>query len=79
MTLIDLGVRIKNYFKILNVSKNKQMGHKLQLILRSKLQPPPTWNNVFPIPNAEADTIIHCCWKTVTNLGVEKRKYCGNT
>jgi hypothetical protein len=55
------------------------MGHKSQLILKSKLQAPPTWNNPFPIPNAEADTIIHCCWKIITHLGWEKRKYCGTT
>jgi hypothetical protein len=29
MTLIDLGVRIRNYFEIIIVSKTKIMGHKL--------------------------------------------------
>jgi hypothetical protein len=43
------------------------------------LQAPPTWNNVVPIPNAEADTIIHRCWKTKTDLMAKKRKYFGFT
>ncbi len=43
------------------------------------LQAPPTWNNHVPILNAEADTIIYSCWKTITDLMEEKRKYCGTT
>jgi hypothetical protein len=37
------------------------------------------WNNPFLIPNAEANTTIYSCWKTITDLRVEKRKYCGTT
>ncbi len=55
------------------------MGHKLQLILKSMLQAPPTWNTLFPRSNAEADTIISSYWKTITDLTEEKRKYCGTT
>jgi hypothetical protein len=78
-TLIDVGVRIRNYFEILNVPKHIKRGHKLQLILNSMLQAPPTWNNPYYIPNAETDTIIHSCWKTITDLMEAKRKYCRTT
>jgi hypothetical protein len=48
------------------------MEHKYQFILESKHQAPPTWNNFVFIPNAEADITIHCCWKTIIDLGAEK-------
>ena len=51
------------------------MGHKLWLTLESKLQVPPTWSNLVPIPNTEWNTIIHCFWNTITALMAEKRKY----
>jgi hypothetical protein len=73
-------VRIRTYFEIINVPKNIKMGHKLQLILKPMLQAPPTWNNLFLIPNTEAVSIINCCWRTRTDLMAEKRnKYCGTT
>jgi hypothetical protein len=37
------------------------------------------WNNPFLISNAEVNTTINSCEKTITDLGVEKRKYCGAT
>jgi hypothetical protein len=55
------------------------MGHKLQLILKSKLQASPTWDNLVPIPNAEGNTITHCHWKTITYLMADNRKFCGTT
>jgi hypothetical protein len=72
-------VRIRNYFEILNVPKNIKSGHTLQLILKSMLQAPPTWSNLVPITDAEADTIICSCWMTITDLMEEKRKCCGTT
>jgi hypothetical protein len=72
-------VRIRNYFEILIFSNNNKMGHKLQFILESKFQAPPTWNNLVPIPNSEVDTIIHCCWKTINDIMAEKRKFFGTT
>jgi hypothetical protein len=65
-------VRIRNNFDIFTFSKKQKQGHKLKLILESGLQAPPAWSNLVPIPNAEADTIIHFYWMTMTDLMAKK-------
>jgi hypothetical protein len=47
------------------------------LILESMLPSPSTWNNIYPIPNAEVVAILYCCYKTFIDLGTEKLNYCG--
>jgi hypothetical protein len=57
---------------IISISDHKQL-----LIDTWRAQAGQKGNHLPPICIAEADTIIHSCWKTIIDLGAVKRKYCG--